>query len=79
MPIDLPPDEPTTLFEWLWRLKFHEDHIFVRENIGDGFMAVPISQLPPWKWAHHVAGWLEFGHLPLRVRTKEEIKDGGDK
>jgi len=71
-----PPDEPTTLEEWLWRLKQHENQIFVRAQDKDGkWGALNLNEITPKEWGEFVAKWLTEGHLPVRVRTDEEIKE----
>ncbi len=65
---ELPPDEPTTLYEWLWRLKRYQDGIFVRERIEGHFRNVALSQLPPDRWAYWVARWLDENALPMRIK-----------
>lgn len=70
-----PPDEPTTLEDWLWYTIHHQDRIFVREQDKDGkWDSIALSKITPEKWAKHVARWLEDGHLPVRVLTKAEQK-----
>lgn len=69
-----PPEEPKTLEEWLWRLKRYDKGIFVREQLAGKFQNVALADLPPDRWAFHVARWLEQGMLPVRVREPEEIK-----
>lgn len=68
-----PPEEPKTLTEWLWRLKRYEKGIFVRELVGEKWMNMALADLPPDRWAFHVARWLEQGVLPVRIREPEEI------
>jgi hypothetical protein len=56
------PDEPKSLMEWLWRLLRYEDGIYVREQKPDGKWGnTRLSELPPERWAFHVARWLEEG------------------
>lgn len=75
MPDQLPPDESTSLEEWLWYVIHHEDRIFVREKDKDGkWGALSLSEITHEQWAKHVAGWLDKGHLPVRVLTEEEVK-----
>ena len=68
-----PPKEPVNLAEWLWRTKRYEDSIFVRELVDGKWESVPLSSLGPREWGVHVAKWLERGHLPVRMRSDEEI------
>ena len=73
-----PPEHPETLKEWLWRVKQHEDSIYVRELTEGGKWGFsPLSELPPERWAHHVAGWLEKGVAPVRVigTDEKEVSD----
>lgn len=67
-----PPEEPQNLEEWLWRLKRYESGIFVREKTKEGWDSVALSTLPPDRWAHHVARWLEEGVLPARLKEDGE-------
>lgn len=68
-----PPDNPTTLKDWLWRVKQYERDIFVREQIGGKWCCVAISELSPERWAYWVATWLEEDRVPTRIlRFKEE-------
>jgi hypothetical protein len=72
-----PPDEPTNLFEWLWRLKRYEKGIFVRQKVEEGgdftWVNLNLAELDPKTWAEYVARWLEEGRLPVRVKEPEEI------
>lgn len=71
-----PPEEPTTLEEWLWRLKQYENQIFVRAQDKDGkWDALNLNEITPKEWGTFVAGWLTDGRLPVRVRTDEEIAE----
>lgn len=67
------PNEPKNLMEWLWRLKRYEDGIFVREQgAGGKWGNAKLSDLPPERWAFHVARWLEEGSLPCRILEPQE-------
>ena len=68
-----PSDEPSTLKDWLWRLKRYEHGIFVREQIDGKSVTIALAHLRPEQWAHHVARWLEEGILPTRIREPEEM------
>lgn len=68
-----PPDNPTNLFEWLWRLKHYEDGIFIRHQVNGKWDSVSLSSLDSKSWAKRVAEWLEDGSLPVRVREEEEL------
>lgn len=50
-----PPEQPKTLKELLWKIKFHEDDIFVRHNSK----TLPLSNLNPEAWANEVSNWLK--------------------
>lgn len=71
-----PPDKPQALDEWLWYVRRYEATIYVREQIDGKWQSVALSTLPPERWAHHVARWLDKGMVPCRVRETEEGKDG---
>ena len=64
-----PPEDPTNIEEWLWRLRRYEKDIYVRDKTPDGsFDAIALSELPPERWAFHVAKWLTDGAIPVRVK-----------
>jgi hypothetical protein len=70
------PDDPENLFEWLWRLKRHEDRIFVRAQDSEGKWGnASLATLGPKKWAEYVSGWLEKGSLPVYIREGIEEED----
>lgn len=71
-----PPDEPSNLMEWLWRVKHYEKSILVRTEGRSGrWEAVALAMLPPREWAEHVARWMEEGQLPARIREPEEMSE----
>lgn len=69
---ELPPDEPGSLSEWLWRVKQYENSIYVRELVKGHWDTVSLGSLPPKEWSAHVARMLELGILPTRVREEGE-------
>jgi hypothetical protein len=70
-----PPEEPQSLAEWLWRLKRYESGIYVRVKAPDGFLTISLADLSPKEWGEKVAGFLETGALPVRVKEPEEMQD----
>ncbi len=76
-PTNLPPDTPTTLAEWLWRVRRHESAIYVREKNPNGrWVTVALADLSPERWAYWVARWLEEGAVPVRVRDPGKVSPG---
>ena len=69
---ELPPEEPKTLADWLWRLKEYENGIFVRVKRDGKLDAVSLRNVSPREWGEHVARFLEKGMVPVRVRGPEE-------
>jgi hypothetical protein len=68
-----PPDEPATLEEWLWYVRYHQDRIFVREmNVDGKWDSLSLSEITPEQWGKHVARWLDNNHIPVRLLTDEE-------
>ena len=70
MALDL-SDDPTTLAEWLYRLRVYEDTFYVRALRDGKWTNAKLSELPPEQWAEHVAKWLEDGFVPVRLRGEE--------
>lgn len=68
-----PPDEPKTVVEWLWYVKRYDKGIFVREQVKSKWRNVALADLPPDRWAFHVARWLNENALPCRVKEPEEM------
>lgn len=66
------PDDPKDLAEWLWRLRRYENGIYVREQVDGKWTNARLSDLPPERWAFHVARWLDGGVLPCRVLEEHE-------
>lgn len=50
--------------DWLERVRRNEPHIYVRE----GGRTEALSDLPPDRWAYHVAFWLSEGRTPVIYR-----------
>lgn len=59
----LPEEEITTLAQWLWRLRYYENDIFVMHA---GY-PTSLAQLPAQVWGEKVAGFLERGAMPSRI------------
>jgi len=51
---ELPPENPLTLRDWLWRLLHHQDLIFVRQQNG----TVCFRDLSPKDQATYIHNWL---------------------
>ena len=71
-------DIPQTLEEWLVRLKRYESTIYVREQVDGKWDAVPLSELSAERWGASVARWLDEGHVPIRIRSDEEVDSSHD-
>jgi hypothetical protein len=62
-----PPEEPATLFEWLWRLKTHERTIYVRHKTLEGaYSAVPLADLDEMPAADQEEFWSALVQLTAR-------------
>jgi hypothetical protein len=70
LPPERPPDEPTNLAEWLWRVKQYEGSIYVRELDNGHWKTIALGCLPPKEWAAQVARMLEAGIVPTRIRDE---------
>jgi hypothetical protein len=71
-----PPDEPQNLAEWLWRLRRYESGIYVRIQNSEGrWVNASLAELDAKTWGVKVAGFLETGALPVRIKEPEEMQD----
>jgi hypothetical protein len=64
-----------SLQEWLERLRRAESQIYVRDLVDGGWQVVPLSTLPPDRWAFHVAGWWLRGEEPYVMVDLERRLD----
>lgn len=74
--MERPPKDPDNLADWLWYVKYHGAHIFVRMQDSKGHWGnKSLEELDAKDWAAKVAGFLERSVLPVRVLTEEEIQE----
>lgn len=66
----LPPEEPQNLAEWFWRLREYENEIFVRQLRDGKYETLSLTELTPEEWGEKVAGFLNKGLLPVRIRRE---------
>ena len=74
--MERPPKDPDNLADWLWYVKYHAPHIFVRMQDSKGHWCnKSLAELDAKDWATKVDGFLERSVLPVRVLTEEEIQE----
>ncbi len=69
--LQMPPEEPTTLTDWLWRVRQYENSIYIREEVNGHWKTLALGSLPPERWAAHVARMFENSMNPVRLLDKE--------
>lgn len=73
MSIELPPDEPETLEEYLWYCREYEEDIYFRARRGDLWENVSMADLSPREYGEKLARLLMQDRLPVRIKRDYEI------
>lgn len=64
----LPPDEPTTLAEYLWYCREYEHDIYFRAQRNGKWCNVSLADLAPDEFGDRLARLIEEGRIPVRLR-----------
>lgn len=69
----MPPEDPSNLFEWMWRTREYEEEIFIRVKRNGHWQNSSLKEATPQEWAAFMARALESGMLPVRIKRESEM------